>query len=159
MRRVGSADPPVPRLHRLLASGAFAFALCFDAAGAQGLFAVNQPWVRPGARATEAYMVLNSTSGATLIGVRSSVAGRASLLGARGRTVPALALPAGRSVTLRPSGERIALARLAHPLKVGERVPLLLTIETAEGTRQEIAVDAEVRNTWPVEAELRAHRH
>ncbi len=104
-------------------------------------------------------MVLTSSEGAKLIDVRSSVAGGARLHGARGGIVPALALPAGQTVALRPGGEHITLVRLTHPLKLGERVPLLLTIEAAYGARQEIAVDAEVRKESPVEAELRAHRH
>ncbi len=51
----------------------FFASVAFDA---HALFIVNQPWVKPGTRNTEAYMVLTSTEGATLIGVRSSIAGR-----------------------------------------------------------------------------------
>lgn len=103
-------------------------------------------------------MILISSDAVSLTRVRSSVAGRAGLRTKRS-DVPAIPLPAGRTVTLKPGAEHIALFRLAHPLKVGDRVPLVLTVEAADGALQEIAVDAEVRNEWPVDAELRAHRH
>lgn len=142
-----------------IAAIAIAAAAGCSAATAHGVFTVNQPWVKPGTRTSEAYMVLMSSDGASLTQVRSSMAERASLRGASGGELPAIALPAGRAVTLKPGAERIALYRLAHPLKRGDRVPLTLSIETADGARQEISVDAEVRNDWPVDAELRAHRH
>jgi len=129
-----------------------------NGAAAHGVFTVNQPWVKPGARTSEAYMILMSSEAARLTRVHSSVAERTGLRGTRSE-VGSIALPAGRTVTLKPGAERIALFRLAHPLKLGDRVPLVLTIEAAGGARQEIAVDAEVRNEWPVDAELRAHRH
>ena len=59
-----------------------AFAVLAGAAfDAHALFIVNQPWVKPGMRNTEAYMALTSTEGATLIGVRSSIAAQVSLRG------------------------------------------------------------------------------
>jgi VCBS repeat-containing protein len=42
-------------------------------------------------------------------------------------------------------------------LKPGDRFPLTLQIQTADGTRQDIAVDAEVRFESPLDAERRAH--
>lgn len=137
---------------------ALASVLGSTGAAAHGVFTVNQPWVKPGTRTSEAYMILMSSDAASLTRVRSSVAERAGLRAKRSQ-VRAIALPAGRTVTLEPGAERIALFRLAHPLKLGDRVPLVLTVEAADGARQEIAVDAEVRNEWPVDAELRAHRH
>jgi copper(I)-binding protein len=132
--------------------------VAFDA---HALFIVNQPWVKPGARSTEAYMVLTSTEGATLVGVSSPIAAQVSLRGpgTRRRARAALALPAGIAVALRPGAHRVVLTGLAHALKAGERVPLTLQIETAAGGREEIAVDAEVRTESPFDAERRGHRH
>ena len=143
---------------RMALAGAAAFALL--ASDASALFIVNQPWVKPGARTSEAYMVLTSTEGATLIGVRSPVAASASLRAAAtsGERVRAtFAMPAGLPIALRPGAERIALSGLSRPLKLGQRVALTLTIETAAGRREEILVDAEVRNESPLDAERRAH--
>ena len=67
------------------------------------------------------------------------------------------AMPAGLPIALRPGAERIALSGLSRPLKLGQRVALTLTIETAAGRREEILVDAEVRNESPLDAERRAH--
>jgi copper(I)-binding protein len=138
---------------------AIAFALWFRGAAGYGLLTVNQPWAKPGARSSEAYMVLTSSDGARLVGVRSGIAARVSVRGKTGRVAAALELPPGRSVSLRPGAERIALSRLSRPLKLGDRVPLTLTVETRDGARRDIAVNAEVRNESPVDAELRAHRH
>jgi hypothetical protein len=140
---------------------AFVGLLAGAAFDAHALFIVNQPWVKPGTRSTEGYMILTSTEGATLVGMRSSIAVRASLRGPRGqgRARAGVALPAGAVVALRPGAERIVLTGLAHALKPGERVPLTLQIETAAGVREEIAVDAEVRTERPFDAERRAHRH
>jgi len=138
---------------------AIVFALFFGAADGQGVFSVNQPWVKPGDRASEAYMVLSSSDDARLVGARCDLATRAIVRGKHGRAAAPLELPAGRSVSLRPGAERIALSGLVRPLKLGDRVRLNLTIETADGARRDIAVDAEVRNQSPVDAELRAHRH
>jgi len=104
-------------------------------------------------------MVLSSTEGGTLIGARSGMAARVDIMGDAGRPLSRLALPAGELLSFRPGAKHFRLSGLARPLKLGDRVPLVLIIETASGARSEIAVDAEVRNESPIEAELRAHRH
>ena len=150
----------VLQVARAAASFALCAALTLTGTRAYALFIVNQPWVKPGARTSEAYMVLTSTEGATLIGVRSPVAASASLRAAAtsGERVRAtFAMPAGLPIALRPGAERIALSGLSRPLKLGQRVALTLTIETAAGRREEILVDAEVRNESPLDAERRAH--
>jgi len=144
---------------RLLRLASLASALAwFSDVAAYGVVSVNQPWTKPGVRASEAYMIVTSSESATLIGARSPVAGRVELKSAS-RLASALALPAGTPVILRPKGNHLALSRLTRALKLGDRVSLVLIIETATGTRQEIVVDAEVRRESPADAELRAHRH
>jgi periplasmic copper chaperone A len=133
--------------------------LCLAGAALYGLITVNQPWVRPGVRTSEAYMVLTSTEDATLIGARSSLAARVEMMGGATRPLSGLPLPAGKPLVFRPGAKHFTLSGLSRPLKLGDRVSLLLIIETASGARSEIAVDAEVRNESPVDAELRAHRH
>ena len=153
--------PRAARIAVVVGAVAFSAMLAVAAPDAHALFIVNQPWVKPGVRATEAYMSLTSTEGATLIGVRSPIAAQVALRGpgAHGSARPLLALPAGSVVVLRPGADRIALTGLAYALKLGARVPLTLLVETEAGVRQEIAVDAEVRNESPLDAERRAHRH
>lgn len=138
-------------------------ALTSAATGAQALIVVNQPWVRPAAagRSTEAYMNLTSTEDATLIAVRSDGAAAVTLRG-RGNDAGAtaqLALPAGAIVELAPGKDRFSLRRLAKAVKLGDVVPLTLTIRGSDGTRQDIAVNAVARLRSPVDDERRAHRH
>jgi hypothetical protein len=161
MNRVGSSLPSRPRRHRAAHfAGAVALAGCLagQIPEARALFIVNQPWVKPGAQSTEAYMLLTSTEAATLVGVRSALAARASVRVTRGPERSELPLPAGVTVALRPNADRIVLRGLAHSLKRGDRFPLTLQIQAADGTRQDIEVDAEVRSESPLDAERRGHR-
>lgn len=126
---------------------------------AHAVFLVTEPWVRPARAnaATEAYMQLRSSEGATLIDVRCAVAAEVSLRTAQGlRIAPiALPLPPGATVLLAPGKVRIALRGLVQPLRLGERVSLTLVLRRGDGTTQEIPVDAEVRRRSPTDD----HRH
>src|SRR5262245_43783198 len=153
-----------PAMRRLLSTRgaglAIGAALAICAADAHALFIVNQPWVRPAAqgRSTEAYMDLTSTEGAVLVGARSEIA--AVAISAPGKTVRAverLPLPAHSMVSLAPGGYRLALSKIARSLKLGDRVALTLIIEAADGSRQEIPVNAEARRHSPLDDERRAH--
>ena len=139
--------------------GALAGILLLCSTAAQAVLVVSAPWVRPTPErtATDAYMVLTSSDGAVLKEARSIVATTVVLRGATGvKNYPQLALPAGVPVALAPDAFHLVLRGLAHPLNPGDRVPLVLTIETATGTRQEIAVTADVRARPPADDERRA---
>jgi len=120
---------------------------------AGAVFQVTEPWVRPAAASasTEAYMELTSSSGATLIGVRSPVAARVSLVTGNKRQEPpfALDLPPSTAVPLAPSRTRFVLQQVVRPLKLGERVPLTLVLRNADGADQEIEVEVAVRRRSP----------
>jgi periplasmic copper chaperone A len=132
-------------------------------AHANGLLIVNQPWARPASagKATEVYMDITSTAGATVVAVASDAAAVARLRAPDGQRVksPTIALPAGTVVALAPGSYRVVLLRLNRTLRLADRVRLTLTIENADASRQEIAVNAEVRLHSPIDDELRAHRH
>ena len=135
-------------------------ALALGTGDASALFIVNQPWVAPAAkgRSTAAYMDLTSTEGAALVGASSDASASVRIRGPKGTPPRApLALPARTLVHLAPNGYRLVLDKLTRPIKRGERVQLTLVIEAADGTRQEIPVDAEARFDSPLEAEQRAH--
>jgi periplasmic copper chaperone A len=139
------------------------FAAAVAASPAYALFVVNQPWIHPAqvAQSTEAYMDLTSTEGARLVGVRSDVAKSVSIRvpgGAPGEN-PRITLPPKVLVPLAPGRYRIALIQLLRTLKLGDRVELTLTIERDDGSRQEIPVNAEVRQHSPIDEERRAHSH
>lgn len=117
---------------------------------------VKEAWVRasvPQQRATGAFMNLESPDGGRLLGAASPAARVVEVhemaLGEDGvmrmREVPAVELPAGEAVALKPGGYHIMLIDLVEQLKEGERVPLSLSIETAQGERKTVEVEAEVR--------------
>ena len=57
------------------------------------------------------------------------------------RQVKGIAVPAGQSVKLQPSGLHLMLLELKEPLKAGTKIPLVLRFERAG----EVKVEAEVR--------------
>ncbi len=59
--------------------------------------------------------------------------------------VDRVALPAGKTVELRPGGFHVMLMDLAQPLKEGDTVPLTLTFEDKAGKKQTVEVKAPVR--------------
>jgi len=123
---------------------------------------VSLPWVRPGADANSAelFMKITSADDAALVGASSLAAGAATLLapGKGPKPVAGIALPANAVVRLAPGAYRIALARLMRPLKIGDHVPVSLTIQSAHGKREELLIDAEVRRRSAYDDEMK-HRH
>jgi copper(I)-binding protein len=56
----------------------------------------------------------------------------------------ALKLPAGQPVELKPGGDHIMLMELRHPLRHGDKLPLVITVEDAHGKRSRVEVEARV---------------
>lgn len=142
---------------------AWVFALGCTGAHAEGVFVVTEPWVRPAAakQSTDASMQLMSSAGATLIGARTELAASVMLRSPTGKTVApmALPLPAGVVVALQPRGYRLVLHSLARRLRAGDRVPMMLTVRNADGSTEDIAVDAEVRLHSPTDDHRLPHTH
>jgi copper(I)-binding protein len=103
-------------------------------------------------------MELMSSDGATLVGVRSPVAASVALHGARGSPI-ALSLPAGATVALAPGKRRLTLGKLESALRVGDRVPMTLTVRDRTGATREIDIDAEVRLHSPTFDHRVPHTH
>ncbi|MCA1856557.1 copper chaperone PCu(A)C [Massilia oculi] len=116
---------------------------------------VTEPWIRatvPAQKVTGAFMRVQSAAPARLVGVQSSVAGRAELheMAMEGQTmrmrrVDAIALPAGKPVDLASGGYHIMLMDLQRQVKEGERVDLTLQVEDAAGKRQDVKLSVPVR--------------
>jgi copper(I)-binding protein len=145
---------------RFALAGALFVALVPAATAA--VFTVTEPWIRvaPDAKSAEAYMELLSSDGAKIVGLRSDIAADIAMRppGAA-RTIREIVLPAGKLVKLAPGGFRFTLAKLARSLKLGDRVPLLLTIEAADGSRQDIPANAEVRRHSVTDDHRHGHTH
>ena len=71
----------------------------------------------------------------------------------RMRAIDSLALPAGKTVELKPGGYHLMLLDLAQPLKEGDSVPVVLTFADAAGRKTSQEVKATVR------ALTAMHRH
>lgn len=104
---------------------------------------VDQAWIRAtvkGQMGTGGFMTLTSTMGATLVGFSSSVA-KANQIHEmamegdvmRMREIPALPLPAGQAVALKPGGYHLMLVKLNKTLKAGDKVPVTLKFKDAQG--------------------------
>jgi len=128
---------------------------------------VSEAWVRasvPHQQSTGAFMTITASSDSKLVSVASPVAKtvqvhemtmNGDVMGMR--EVKAVALPAGKPVTLDPNGLHVMLMGLNDQVKEGQQVPLTLTVETADGTTETVAVQAQVRAlTAPAQGE---HEH
>lgn len=135
-------------------------ALVWAAAGsALAQVNVSSAWARstvPGQGGTGAFMTIVSKDGGKLVGAASAVAGVVELHEMamennvmKMRAIPALDLPAGREVELKPGGYHVMLLDLKRPLKVGEKVQIELRLETRDGKRVTQPVEVEVRSTAP----------
>jgi periplasmic copper chaperone A len=137
----------------ILIACAATLSLCTAAASAQTT--VQDAWAR-GTVATQkasgAFMQITSAAGGRLVAASSPLAGivevHEMLMDGnvmKMRAVPALELPAGKMVELRPGGYHVMLMDLKQQLKPGETVPLTLTIEGKDGRRETVEVKAAVR--------------
>lgn len=135
-------------------------ALVWAAAGsALAQVNVSSAWARstvPGQGGTGAFMTIVSKDGGRLVGAASAVAGVVELHEMamennvmKMRAIPALDLPAGREVQLKPGGYHVMLLDLKRPLKVGEKVQIELRLETRDGKQVTQPVEVEVRSTAP----------
>ena len=141
-------------LHRLpfLSAAVLAAVLALPAAAQ---VAVTDAWVRgtvAGQKVTGAFMHLKSSSDAALVAAASPVAKVVEIheMKQEGNmmkmnAVDRVALPAGKTVELKPGGYHVMLMDLAQPLKEGDTVPLTLTVEDTAGKKQTIEVKAPVR--------------
>jgi len=130
-----------------------ALALLAQAALAQTT--VKDPWVRSTVaeqKATGAFMQITSASGGRLVSASSPAAGVVEIheMAMDGNTmkmraVPALDLPAGKAVELKPGGYHVMLMDLKAPLAAGASIDLNLVVEGKDGKRETLALKAPVR--------------
>ncbi|MEW6703958.1 MAG: copper chaperone PCu(A)C [Pseudomonadota bacterium] len=132
-----------------------AFAQTHAAGSAQaGNLKASGAWARvtvPGQTAGGAFVVLHNAGPAAdrLIGGSTPVAQRVELheMTMQGdvmkmREIPAIELPAGRSVELKPGGLHLMFMGLKAPMKTGDKVPVTLKFEKAGEMKLELPVQA-----------------
>ena len=123
---------------------------------AQQKIEVINAWARasvPGQKVGGVYMDIRSTAQARLLSASSPAAGKTELHNMKIEngvmkmsSVDGVDLPAGRSLKLAPGGYHFMLIDLRRELKQGENVPIVLTVELPDKTRQMIEVKAEIRD-------------
>ncbi len=127
--------------------------LAFAHSFSQGEIAIEHPWTfttPPGAKVAGAFMVLHNKgkAGDKLLSAQSTIAGTTELHThtmdngiMRMRAVPAIDLPSGATVTLKPGSFHVMFFDLKRPLVKGEKIPLTLNFEKSGVTTVEIAVE------------------
>jgi copper(I)-binding protein len=123
---------------------------------AQAKVEVTNAWARataPAQKVGAVYLDVRSATAARLISAASPVAAKTELHNMtmennvmKMQPVDAISLPAGQSVKLAPGGYHVMLIDLKRELKKGDTVPVTLTVEQSDKTRQTIEVKAEVRD-------------
>lgn len=107
----------------------------------------------PGQKVAGVYMELQSPIDARVTGVSCHLARAAEIHSMKleggtmkMRPLKSLDLPAGKPVKLEPGGLHVMLFDIERQLRPGDRLPLTLTIETGQRTR-EVTVEAVVRKS------------
>lgn len=142
---------------RLMTAAALAFLVALPASAGeyrQGDIAIENPWARAtaGRAANGASFMKLVNSGATddrLIKAETGVSKKTELHThimdgdvMKMRPVPAIDLPAGETVMLKPGGLHVMMLGLHDPLKKGESFPVTLTFEKAGSVTVDVAIQA-----------------
>lgn len=154
----------------MLARMALALSFPFLLGQALAQTTVSEPWVRGTVAQQQAsgmFAKINSAKGGRLVSVSSAVAGVAEIHEMRMdgntmrmRALPnGLALPAGKTVELKPGGSHVMLMDLKGPLKAGETLELTLVVQGDDGQKQTIVVKAPIRALGGMDAPGHAHKH
>lgn len=120
---------------------------------------VDGAWARAtvqGQRGTGAFMSLTAKDATRLVGVSTPVAGVAEVheMKMEGdvmkmRAVPALDLPAGKKVELKPGGYHVMLMDLKAPLAKDSTIPVTLLFKDAKGVESKLELKLPVATTAP----------
>lgn len=137
---------------------------------------VKDAWVRStvqGQKATGAFMKITAKEGTQLVAVSSPVAGIAEVHEMKMendvmkmRALPALDLPAGKTVELKSGGYHVMLMDLKQPLPKDSTVPLTLRFKDAKGVESKVELKVPVATTAPggkvndkADSGARQHKH
>lgn len=137
-------------MRRLLLASAL-----FASLAAQAQVKVDDAWVRSTVapqKTTGAFMQLTSAKPVKVVAASSPLAAVVEIHEMKMedgvmkmRAVDALPLPAGQPVALKPGSYHVMLMGLKAPIKVGETVPLTLTVEGEDKQRSNVEIKAEAR--------------
>ena len=142
------------------------------AAPASAQITVKDAWVRATVaqqKATGAFMEISSVSDAKLIEAKSPAAGTVEIHEMKMdnnvmkmRAVSAVALPAGKTIELKPGGYHVMMMGLKAQVKEGETVPLTLVFEGKDNKRETVEIKAIARSLTaaaPKDEMKHEHKH
>lgn len=142
-------------MKKSIALGMIALATSFGLSFAQAQVVVKDGWIRatvPQQQATGAFMQITSVADARLVSVSTPLTPTAEVHEMlvqndimKMRQIPAIELPAGKQVDLKPGGYHVMLMNLKSQVKAGDVVPLTLVVEDKSGKRESVRVDVPVR--------------
>lgn len=135
---------------------AFTLAALAMAAAAHAQVTVKEPWVRATVaqqKATGAFMQLTAAQDVRLVAGSSPVAGVVEIhemamdnnVMKMRQVAGGLALPAGKTVELKPGSYHVMLMDLKGQIKDGDTVPVSLVFEGKDGKKQTVEVKAPAR--------------
>jgi copper(I)-binding protein len=134
---------------------AFVLGAAMSALSAHAEVTATDAWVRgtvPAQKATGVFMKLKSTDDAKLVAAASPAAKIVEVheMAMKGnvmemRAVESIALPAGKTVELKPGGYHVMLIDLVKPLAKGDSVPVTITLVGKDGKKSTLDLKAEVR--------------
>ena len=152
-----------PVIPVLAVAAALAVPVAFAAEGVK----VANAWVRApvaGQTTAAAYLELTADRNLALVAAGSPAAGRVEMHSMtmdggvmRMRALPRIDLPAGQTVRLGPGGTHLMLLELKQPLRAGDKLPLILSLQpsgAAATSLTTVTVEAEIR---PAAASSHAH--
>ena len=130
------------------------FVFAAPLAAAQSVTVANA-WARataPGQKTAGVYLELTSNSDAAVVAAGSPLAAGAELHSMtmqdgvmRMRPLPRIELPAGQTVRLAPNGMHLMLVGLKRELKAGEKLPIVLSVQSSGMSLTTLNIEAEVR--------------
>jgi copper(I)-binding protein len=136
-----------------------ATALAVTAAAAVAPVTVDGAWARAsvqGQKGSGAFMRLTAKETLRLVHAESPAAGVTEVHEMkmdgdimRMRAVPALDLPAGKTVELKPGGFHVMMMDLKAPLMKNSSVPMTLVFENAQGVQSKLQVNLPVGTAAP----------
>lgn len=130
---------------------------------------VVEPWARAtvqGQKATGAFMKIMSKDGAKLVSASSPAAGVTEIHEMKMEkdimkmaAVPALDIPAGKTVELKPGGYHVMLMDLKAPLADKSNVPITLVFENAKGVKSQVELQVPVKTMGMQQGHQHDHKH
>ncbi|MEY2685292.1 MAG: hypothetical protein RJA09_2436 [Pseudomonadota bacterium] len=130
---------------------------------------IKDPWVRATVaqqKSTGAFMQLTANADSQLVEARSAIAGVVEVHEMamdnnvmKMRKVAGVALPAGKTVDLKPGGYHVMLMDLKGQIKEGDLVPVTLVFAGKDGTRSTLDIKAPARALNAAAAPAAAHQH